>query len=68
MTRKSDSIYFKQMNLQGEITITLNADERMMICEALGKCAPKEVDILPLALLMDRIMSGRVNERKDDSQ
>ncbi len=59
MARKSESIYKKDLNLKGEITITLDADERMMIAEALAKVAPKEVDILPLMILMNRIISGK---------
>lgn len=59
MARKSESIYKKDLNLKGEITITLDADERMMIAEALTKVAPKEVDILPLMILMNRIISGK---------
>lgn len=59
MAKKSESIYSKELNLEGEITITLNADERMMIAEALTKAAPKEVDILPLAMLMDRMIKGK---------
>lgn len=59
MAKKSESIYSKELNLKGEITITLNSDERMMIAEALTKAAPKEVDILPLVMLMDRMIKGK---------
>lgn len=58
MAKKSESIYAKTLNLKGEITITLNADERMMIAEALSKCAGREVDIIPLMMLMDRMIKG----------
>ena len=58
MARNSKSIYESDLNLQGDVTLTLNAAERMMIFEALAKCAPKEVDILPLAELMDRMVRG----------
>ncbi len=58
MAKRSESIYNSALNLQGDVTLTLTAEERMMICEALTKCAPKEVDILPLALLMDRMIKG----------
>ena len=58
MAKRSESIYNSTLNLHGDVTLTLTAEERMMICEALTKCAPKEVDILPLALLMDRMIKG----------
>ena len=52
------SVYNKELGLQGDATITLSADERMIICEALAKAAPHEVDILPLVMLTDRIVKG----------
>ena len=58
MAKRIESIYKSTLNLQGDATMTLTAEERMMICEALSKCAPKEVDIMPLALLMDRMVKG----------
>ena len=58
MAKRSESIYNSTLNLQGDATMTLTAKERMMICEALSKCAPKEIDIIPLALLMDRMVKG----------
>ena len=58
MAKKSESIYNSTLNLQGDATMILTAEERMMICEALSKCAPKEVDIMPLAVLMDRMVKG----------
>ena len=58
MAKKSESIYNSTLNLQGDATMILTAEERMMICEALSKCAPKEVDIMPLAVLMDRMVTG----------
>ena len=58
MAKRSESIYNSTLNLKGDATITLSAEERMMICEALSKCAPKEVDILPLAMLVDRMVKG----------
>lgn len=58
MAKRSESIYNSTLNLKGDATITLSAEERMMICEALSKCAPNEVDILPLAMLMDRMVKG----------
>lgn len=52
------SVYSKKLGLQGDATITLSADERMIICEALAKAAPHEVDILPLLTLADRLTKG----------
>jgi len=54
-----NSIYSKDLNLKGNITVTLDADERMMIAEAMTACADKEVDILPLMMLMDRMITGK---------
>ena len=54
-----NSIYNSSLNLTGEATMTLNAEERMMLCEALTKCAPKESDIMPLMILMDRLVKGK---------
>jgi hypothetical protein len=59
MANRSKSVYDKSMNLEGEITISLNADERMMICESLVKVAPNECDIIPLMFLCDRIVKGK---------
>lgn len=56
MKYSKDSIYVSTLNLKGEATMTLSAEERMMLCEALTKCAPKETDILPLVQLMDRLV------------
>lgn len=58
MASKKESIYVCGPKLDGDITITLNAAERSMICAALCKSAPQEVDILPLATLADRIVKG----------
>ena len=58
MAKRSESIYVSTLNLEGEATMTLTAEERMMICEALSKCASKESNIMPLALLMDRMIKG----------
>lgn len=54
-----NSIYNSTLDLKGEATMTLTAEERMMICEALTECAPKETDILPLMILMDRMVRGK---------
>ena len=56
--KSSESIYNSELNLSGDVSLVLSAEERMMICEALCKCAPKEVDILPLAMLIDRMIKG----------
>ncbi len=52
------SIYNKKLHLQGKISIELNPEERMMICEALAKAAPSETDILPAIMLTNRIIKG----------
>lgn len=59
MASKYTSIYKSTLNLQGDVTLTLDAEERMMLCEALTNCAPKECDILPLMVLMDRLVRGK---------
>lgn len=58
MKRNYNSIYKSSLNLQGDATLVLSADERMMLCEALTNCAPRECDILPLMILMDRLVKG----------
>lgn len=58
MARKSESIYKSTLILQGDVIMTLTAEERMMICEALSKCASQEAGIIPLAVLMDRMVRG----------
>lgn len=59
MASKYTSIYKSTLNLQGDVTLTLTAEEREMLCEALTNCAPKECDILPLMVLMDRLVRGK---------
>lgn len=59
MAKKIKSIYENTMNLAGDATMTLSAEERNMICNALTKCAEKETDIIPLMLLMDRMAKGK---------
>lgn len=49
----------EKMELNGNITVTLNEDERFLIVEALTEVAPKRVDIVPLMLLMDRMVKGK---------
>lgn len=40
------------------MNLTLTAEERMILCEALTKVAVHEVDIIPLMKLVDRITRG----------
>ncbi len=56
--KSSESIYSSELNLSGDVSLVLSAEERMMICEALCKCAPKEVDKRPLAMLIGRMIKG----------
>lgn len=58
MASKKESIYAATWGFKDNITITLNPEERTMICNALVNCAPREVDILPLIALSDRICKG----------
>lgn len=59
---KNKSIYENTMGFRGEIEITLNADERSMIANALAKCAPYEVDIIPLMNVMQRLCETKRKE------
>lgn len=56
--KRTDSIYHSTLDLKDAATVELTAQERMMICEALSKCAPKESDIMPIALCMDKIIKA----------
>lgn len=58
MAKKSKSIYENTIQLEGDATMTLSAQERMMIVGALTKCAPDEADVLPIIVLMDRMTKG----------
>lgn len=59
---KIKSVYQKNdLNLEGDITITLTLEERNIICNALSMLAPKECDIMPLLFLCDRIVRGEQN-------
>lgn len=58
MASKKDSIYHSEFPLTGDATITLTGEERTMINEALARCAPKEVDIMPILMCMDKIAKG----------
>lgn len=59
MAVSSTSIYKKDLNLKGDITVSLNEDERMIICEALAKAAPQEADIVPLMQLSNKMITGK---------
>ena len=43
--------------IAGSKTIELTEDERIIIANALAMVAPKEVDIIPLLVLADKICS-----------
>ena len=58
MKHSKNSIYNSTLNLTGEATITLDADERMILCEALTKCVAQETDAMPIIFLMDRLVRG----------
>lgn len=58
MAKKSKSIHENTIQLEGDATMTLSAEERMMIVGALTKCVPEEVDVLPIIMLMDRMARG----------
>ncbi|GAB5081352.1 hypothetical protein Osc1_05250 [Hominimerdicola sp. 21CYCFAH17_S] len=53
------SIYEKGLNIKGDKTISLTADERMMICNALANSIPNEVDPMPIIMLIDRIATNK---------
>jgi len=61
-----ESIYDKRLGLQGVKTLTLNADERMMIAEALSRCADNETDMLPAALLIDKVIDDIGTVKTED--
>nr|WP_297937199.1 hypothetical protein [uncultured Lachnoclostridium sp.] len=52
------SIYQSNFGITNDVTLTLNAEERMMICEAICKAAPEETNIAPLMLLSNKIIKG----------
>ena len=52
---KVKSVYEKTLNLSGDKTVTLTAEECMIICNALTILAPKEVDIIPLMTIMTKL-------------
>lgn len=47
---------------KGSKTVTLNESERTMICNALAKCSPDEVDIIPIINLCDKIIREEGDE------
>lgn len=59
MAKKNESIYQNTISLKGDATMTLTADERMIVIGALTKCAPDEVDVIPIIELMDRMVKGQ---------
>ena len=56
---KLTSVYdSNELNLKGDINITLTLLERNMICNALAILLPKETNPMPLIMLVDRIVKG----------
>lgn len=54
---KTKSVYKTELTINHEKTLTLSADERKWIAEALARVVANEVDALPLILLMNKIVS-----------
>ena len=54
---KAQSVYKTDFAINHEKTLTLSADERKWIAEALARAVANEVDVLPLILLMNKIVS-----------
>ena len=58
--KKLKSVYDDNgMNLQGDITVTLTVQERNMIVNALTILAPKECDIVPILMLVNKVVTGK---------
>jgi hypothetical protein len=57
MTKK-ESIYNTEFGFTEDATVTLTGMERTMINNALANAAPKEVDVIPILTLMDKIARG----------
>ena len=58
--KKLKSVYDDNgMNLQGDITVTLTVQERNMIVNALPILAPKECDIVPILMLVNKVVTGK---------
>lgn len=54
------SVYAKNgYTLKGDATITLTAEERMIIANALTICSAKEVNILPILSLVDKVVTAK---------
>lgn len=54
---KTKSVYKTEFTINHEKTLTLSADERKWIAEALARAVANEVNVLPLILLMNKIVS-----------
>ena len=54
---KDQSAYKTDFAINHEKTLTLSADERKWIAEALVQVAANEVNAVPLILLMNKIVS-----------
>jgi|GEM_PF-3391770 len=54
---KAQSVYKTDFAINHEKTLTLGADERKWIAEALVRVAANEVNVVPLILLMNKIVS-----------
>lgn len=54
---KTKSVYETDLAINCAKTLTLSADERKWIAEALARAVSNEVDTLPLVLLMNKIVS-----------
>lgn len=63
--KKHESIYENAIGYNGEIEITLTGDERSIISNALSKCAPYEVNIIPLIKIMQKLSDDGRNERNE---
>lgn len=54
---KTKSVYKTEFTINSGKTLTLSADERKWIAEALARAVSNEVNVLPLILLMNKIVS-----------
>ena len=58
--KKLKSVYDDNgMNLQGDITVTLTVQERNMVANALTILSPKECDIVPILMLVNKVVTGK---------
>lgn len=57
-SKNTESVYSKKLGFTEGMNLTLTAEERMILCEALTKVSVHEVDIIPLMKLVDRITRG----------